>query len=209
MAAGSVMPREGAPMLTVDQLKAIIPRAGDKAGLFFAPLSAAMAEFGIDTPGRQAAFLAQVAHESGALRYVRELASGIAYNGRKDLGNTRPEALAIARQHWATPGPWWRGRGLIQVTGYDNYLACGAALGLDLLNHPELLETPAHAARSAAWFWRRAGLNKWADAGDFDGVCDVVNRGRKTAAVGDANGYQERLAYWRTACRVLGVGRAG
>lgn len=190
-------------MITIDQLKKIIPYAGPKAGVFLGPLNDAMAEFGIDTPARQAAFIAQVAHESGSLRYVSEIASGLAYNGRKDLGNTKPEAIAIAHQHGSTPGPWWKGHGLIQVTGYDNHLACGAALGLDLVHQPRLLEQPVNAARSAAWFWKENNLNKWADAGDFDGVSDVINRGRKTQAIGDANGYKERLAFYQRARAIL------
>lgn len=190
-------------MITLDQLKKIIPYAGPRAGVFLVPLNEAMAEFGIDTPARQTAFLAQVAHESGSLRYVSEIASGMAYNGREDLGNTKPEAVAIARQHGSTPGPWWKGHGLIQVTGYDNHVACGAALGLDLVHQPLLLEQPINAARSAAWFWKEHNLNKWADAGDFDGVSDVINRGRKTAPVGDANGYQDRLAFYKRAQEVL------
>jgi putative chitinase len=190
-------------VITLDQLKKIIPYAGPRAGFFLAPLNDAMDEFGIDTPARQAAFLSQVAVESGSLRYVSEIASGAAYNGRKDLGNTKPEALRIAALYGSTPGPFWKGHGLIQITGYDNHLACGQALGLDLLNHPELLEEPINAARSAAWFWKEHGLNKWADAGDCDGVSDVINKGRKTAPIGDANGYQERLAFYQRAKEVL------
>lgn len=190
-------------LITLDQLKKIIPYAGARAAIYLAPLNAAMAEFGIDTPGRRAAFLAQVAHESGSLRYTAEIASGKAYDGRADLGNTRPEAIRIAAQHGTTPGRFWKGHGLIQVTGYDNHRACGEALGLDLLNQPALLEKPAPACRSAAWFWREHNLNKWADAGDLDGASDVINRGHKTARVGDANGYADRLAFYQRAQEVL------
>ena len=191
-------------MITLDQLKKIVPYAGQRAGVFLVPLNEAMDEFGIDTPARKAAFVAQLAHESGSFRYVSEIASGLAYNGRKDLGNTRPEAIRIAAEHGSTPGPWWKGHGLIQITGYANHLACGAALGLDLLHQPSLLEQPVHACRSAAWFWKEHDLNKWADAGDFDGVSDVINRGRKTAREGDANGYADRLAFYQRAKEVLG-----
>lgn len=186
-------------MITLAQLKQIMPSAGSRALTFLGPLNEAMAEFGIDTPSREAAFLAQVAHESGQLRYVRELASGLAYDGRHDLGNTRPEAEAIAAANQSSPGPWWKGHGLIQITGYDNHKACGEALGLDLLNNPCLLETPREAARSAAWFWHTHGLNRWADVGDFDGVSDIINRGHKTAKDGDANGYPDRLAAYERA----------
>ena len=75
-------------MITLDQLRAIMPYAAGRAEIFLEPLNSAMEIFGIDTPARQAAFLAQVAHESGSLHYTRELASGAAYEGRADLGNT-------------------------------------------------------------------------------------------------------------------------
>lgn len=171
-------------MVTLDQLKEIMPLAGKRSEVFCAPLNAAMVEFGINTPARQAAFLAQVAHESGQLRYVRELASGSAYEGRRDLGNTI-----------SGDGPRFRGRGLIQVTGRANYKACGDALGLDLLDTPELLEQPANASRSAAWFWKTHGLNELADAGDQVRVTRRIN--------GGTNGLAERLAFFETAEKVL------
>lgn len=182
-------------MVTLEQLKKIMPNAGQRAQVFLVPLNDAMDEFGIDTPARQGAFLAQLCHESGSLRYVSEIASGMAYNGRKDLGNTKPEAVAIAAQHGSTPGPWWKGHGLIQVTGYDNHLACGTALGLDLLNEPTLLEQPVHAARSAAWFWTSRNLNDLADAGDFERITKRIN--------GGLNGYDDRLAAYDRAKEVL------
>lgn len=171
-------------MISLDQLKQILPLSGRRASTFCQPLNDAMAEFDIDTPARQASFIAQVGHESGQFIYVRELASGSAYEGRKDLGNTHPG-----------DGVKFRGRGLIQVTGRDNYEACGHALGLDLLTNPELLETPVNAARSAAWFWRTHGLNQLADAGDQVAVTRRVNGGK--------NGLAERLAFFEVAQRVI------
>lgn len=171
-------------MPTIDQLKQIMPLAGRRADAFCQALNDAMAEFGIDTPARQASFLAQVAHESGQLRYVRELASGAAYEGRKDLGNVV-----------TGDGVRYKGRGLIQVTGRANYRACGAALGLDLINHPELLEQPVAACRSAGWFWQTHGLNALADAGDQVRVTRRIN--------GGTNGLAERLAFFETAERVF------
>jgi putative chitinase len=181
-------------MISLSDLKKIIPYAGHKAGVFFGPLTQAMTEFGIDTPPRQAAFLAQLAHESGSLRYVREIASGRAYEGRADLGNTEPG-----------DGVRFKGRGLIQITGRANYRACSMALFGDerLLDRPEILEQAVPACRSAAWFWREHNLNRWADAGDFDGTSDIINRGRKTSKIGDANGYADRLAFYERAKEVL------
>ncbi|WP_312440221.1 glycoside hydrolase family 19 protein [Janthinobacterium sp.] len=173
-----------ATQLSVKQLLAIMPLAGRRAGLFLAPLNAAMAQFGIDTPLRQASFLAQVAHESGQLLWLRELASGAAYEGRSDLGNVV-----------AGDGVRFKGRGLLQITGRANYAACGVALGLDLLAAPQLLEQPGAACRSAGWFWQSRGLNRLADAGDQERITRRIN--------GGINGLAERLALYQVARKVL------
>jgi len=170
--------------MTLDQLIKIMPYARARAPSFLAPLNAAMAEFGITTPARQASFLAQVGHESGQLRYVLELATGTAYEGRKDLGNTV-----------AGDGVRFKGRGLIQITGRANYAACGAALGLHLIAQPELLEQPVNACRSAGWFWKTRGLNELADAGDQVRVTRRIN--------GGINGLADRMALFDVAQRVL------
>lgn len=195
-------------MISLIQLKHIIPFAGSRAATYLEPLNAAMEEFSIVTPARAAMWLANLAHESGSLRYTREIASGVAYDQRKDLGNTKRDAIRIAAMHGLTPGQMWRGRGLIQITGYNNYRACSQDLyGRDnaehLLHHPEILELPGAAARSAGWYWWHAHCNPVADAGDFDGVCDIINRGRKTQAVGDANGFDDRLSFYERAKLVL------
>lgn len=182
-------------MITLEQLHAILANAGPRASVFLAPLNDAMVEFSIDTPPRAAAFLAQLAHESGGLRYVAELASGKAYDGRADLGNTRPEAIRIATMNGSSPGTFWKGHGLIQITGYDNHRACGEALGIDCVNNPHLLELPVYAARSAAWFWWSHDLNGIADAGDFRKITRVIN--------GGFNGYKERLGFFERAKEVL------
>ena len=114
---------------------------------------------------RVAAFIAQIGHESGQLRYVKEIwgptAAQMRYEGRADLGNTQPG-----------DGSKYRGRGLIQITGRANYKACGEALGLDLINHPELLEKPQHACMSAAWFWATKGLSPLDDEGGLEGLTE-------------------------------------
>lgn len=174
------------------QLQRIIPNAGPRAGVFHGPLVAAMDEFEINTPVRQAPFLAQIAHESGSLRYVRELADGGAYEGRVDLGNVEPG-----------DGPYFKGRGLIQITGRSNYAKCAEALGLPLLEQPELLEQPVNACRSAAWFWRSRDLNRLADEGDFLMISKRINgTNRKT---GLPNGWEDRLAFYERAKQVLGA----
>lgn len=171
-------------MITVDELEQIMPHAGGRAARFADALRRAMEEFDINTPQRQCAFLAQIAHESGQLRYVRELASGNAYEGRADLGNVCDG-----------DGVRFKGRGLIQITGRSNYERCGRELGLDLVNQPELLEETDAACRSAAWFWQRRGLNELADADDFRAITKRIN--------GGYNGYEDRLAFYRRAQEVL------
>ena len=154
------------------------------------PLSAAMALYAIDSPNRQAAFVAQVGHESGRLVYVRELWGPTSvqerYEGRADLGNTQEG-----------DGFKYRGRGLIQVTGRGNYSRCANALVLPLVEHPELLEQPDNASLSAAWFWNTRGLNELADANDFGTITHRIN--------GGVNGMEDRLALWKMCCTALGV----
>ena len=180
--------------MTLSQLLVIMPLARTRAAVYVDFINKAMLQYGIDTVARQAAFLAQLAHESGELRYVRELASGAAYEGREDLGNTT-----------TGDGVRFKGRGLIQITGRANYAALSKTLGVDLIARPELLETPDLACLSAGWFWQTNNINKWVDAGDFDGVCDAVNRGHKTVKYGDSNGFAARLAYHKFALRALTV----
>lgn len=146
-----------------------------------------MMEFEINTPARQAAFLAQVSHESGSFYYVKEIASGRAYEGRKDLGNTEPG-----------DGPKYKGRGLLQITGRENYGLCGEALKLDLINHPYLLEEQPHSSRSAAWFWSEyKNLNQLADKGDFLKITKRIN--------GGYNGMEDRLACYECAKSACGI----
>lgn len=176
--------------MTADQLARILACPVSRAAQWIGPLTDAMAEFNIDTPGRQAAFLAQVGHESGRLQYVRELWGPeqcpwqARYEGRADLGNTEPG-----------DGAKYKGRGLIQITGRANYRECGQALGADYETNPTLLELPGDAARSAAWFWHSRNLNALADAGDFRRITQRIN--------GGLNGYGDRLAIYGRAQRVL------
>ena len=97
-------------MITISQLKKICPSTRlTRLEELIDPLIDAMIEFEIDTPLRASAFIAQLAHESASFVYFEELASGKAYDNRADLGNTRPEAIEIARLYNTTPGRWWKG----------------------------------------------------------------------------------------------------
>ena len=195
-------------MISLELIRAGTGCSEAAAARYQTPLSAAADKYLINTQTRIAAWLANIGHESGSLIYTTELWGPTpvqkGYDQREDLGNTKPEAIQFAKAHGDTPGHWWRGHGLIQTTGYSNHLATGTALGLDLLNHPELLSLPEHAAMSAAYFFSTHGCLKFADAGDFDGVCDLVNRGHKTTKVGDALGYARRLYFYQSALKVGG-----
>jgi putative chitinase len=160
----------------------------DRATTFLPFLEDAMHEFEINTPARQAAFLAQIAHESGSLRFLVELwgptASQSRYETRYDLGNVAPG-----------DGYKYRGRGLIQLTGRGNYKRASAALGVDLIAEPEKLGEPGLACRSAGWFWKTHGCNELADAGLFEKITRTIN--------GGLNGYAERLGFWEKAKEAL------
>ena len=174
--------------ITAQQLLQILPNAGQVAGFFVPVLNTAMNRYQIVGTKRVAAFVAQIGHESGQLKYVKEVwgptAAQAKYECRKDLGNTV-----------AGDGTKYRGRGLIQITGRANYMLCGEALALDLINHPELLEKPQHACMSAAWFWATRGLNTLADGGQFNRITRRINGGQ--------NGAADRQALYARALKVL------
>jgi putative chitinase len=178
------------------------------------PLNETFEKYDISTPQRQAAFIGQCAHESGnfktlqenlnysaeglmktwpsrfptkeiADQYARQPAkiAGKVYNGR--LGNTSEEEAAK-----------YLGRGLIQLTGKENYEHCGSNLGVDLLGNPDWLLDPKYAALSAGWFWNKKGLNSLADSGDVDTMTKRIN--------GGFNGKEDREAKIAKALSVLG-----
>ena len=160
----------------------------DRATEHLPHIEAAMQEFGITTKARQAAFLAQVGHESGGLHWLVEIwgptAAQRRYELRQDIGNNQPG-----------DGYRFRGRGLIQITGRHNYEKCGEALGMSLIVRPELLGQSPLADRSAAWFWTTHGCNELADMGAFERLTRRIN--------GGLNGYADRLALWGKAQEAL------
>jgi putative chitinase len=204
-------------MLSADILRAALPAARPTdIAKFATPLAEACAEWGIDTPLRLAAFLAQIAHESGQLRTVVEnlnysaeallrvfprhfdATQATAYARQPERIAARAYANRMGNGDEACGDGWrYRGRGLIQVTGRSNYAACGAALGLDLIGQPELLEQPGPAARSAGWFWHSHGLNRPADARDIATITRRIN--------GGLTGLQDRKVHYAHACAALEV----
>lgn len=133
-------------------------------------------EYGImDARLRLAHFLAQLIHESGTFRYMEELASGQAYEGRADLGNTQPG-----------DGVRYKGRGPIQITGRANYRRYGAKLGIDFERHPELAAVSSIGLHVALEFWKVNGLNTLADTDNIVAITKLIN--------GGSNGLDDRKA---------------
>lgn len=209
--------------ITIGQLNAALPRARAFAGRYLDWLNIAMAEFGIDTAKRQAAFLATVGAESGQLsavvenlnyrreqlvkvfgKYFANLAIADTYAHLPEKIANRVYANRGGNGDEASGDGWkHRGAGLIQLTFHDNQAACAAYFGIPMDGISAWLQTPEGACRSAGWFWSVNGINAYADRGDFDGVSDMVNRGRKTAPIGDSNGWDDRLALHGSSTRAL------
>ncbi|WP_259171833.1 glycoside hydrolase family 19 protein [Pseudomonas sp. BIGb0164] len=183
-------------VISLPQLLQVMPGARPRAGIFLTALNDAMNRYDINRAKRIAAFLAQIGYESGELRYVRELGSD-QYLSKYDTGTL---AIRLGNTPQADgDGQKYRGRGLIQITGRRNYLACSQALFGDdrLLLQPELLEQPQWAAESAAWFWQSNGLNELADKDQFTTITRRIN--------GGLNGLEDRLQRWTRAKAVLCV----
>jgi putative chitinase len=163
-----------------------LPRA--KADEYVGFLNAAMREFQVTSIIRSRHALAQVGHESLSLRYFEEIASGAAYEGRKDLGNTQPG-----------DGVRFKGRGPIQITGRTNYTTIGRMLNLDLVGNPPMAANPRHAFRVSFAWWFNAGCNGIADRGAGDDVVVALTR----RINGGTNGLADRRS------RFAAVGRLG
>lgn len=143
-------------------------------------------QYKINTPRRIAAFFAQIAHESASLHYSQEIASGAAYEGREDLGNTVPG-----------DGVKFKGRGLIQITGRNNYTAISIPFYTNFTEHPEKLEQPEFAFLSACWFWDVKNLNRFADVDGFENITRRIN--------GGLNGIEERKSRWEETRKALNI----
>jgi putative chitinase len=173
-------------LVTIEQIHTICNSVDRKTIELNLPgLNAALATFKINTPIRIAHFLAQVLHECGEFQYLEELASGEDYEGRTDLGNIYPG-----------DGKLFKGRGLMQVTGRDNYRQLSVDTGIDFLGNPYQLSSLKYAALGAGWFWHSRGLNQLADRGDHAEISRRVN------GMYPANGQNERDFYLKRALAI-------
>ena len=185
-------------MFTIEQLRRIMPALNTaKATAFFPFLRSAVDEFSIATPARSAAFLAQLAHESGQFRFMEEIWGPTPAQVRYE-----PQSTLAARlgNNEAGDGRRFKGRGPIQVTGRANYRRYGDLLGIDLVADPAKAADPSVAFRIAALFWSSNGLNELADQANADAFRQITRR-----INGGFNGLADRQQFFARACEVLGV----
>lgn len=171
-------------MITIEQLKSIASNKESELLKVLKPLNDTCIKFHIDTPLRKQHFIAQICHESLSFIYRKELASGKAYEGRKDLGNVN-----------VGDGVKFKGRGYIQITGRSNYSLISKDLGIDFISKPELLEEIDNAILSAGWFWNKNNLNILADKDDINTITKRIN--------GGLNGFEDRKKYLEKAKKVI------
>ncbi|MEO7150335.1 MAG: glycoside hydrolase family 19 protein [Burkholderiaceae bacterium] len=183
-------------MLTEPQLSRIMPNlAPAKCQAYLPHLNQAMREHGIDTLLRSAAFVAQLAHESGEFRYMEELWGPTPAQRRYEPACDLASRLGNRE---AGDGRRYKGRGPIQITGRYNYQKYGSLLGIDLVGAPEQAATPAIAFATAGLYWRSNGLNALADGRQFETITRRIN--------GGVNGLADRQRYYARALSVLGEG---
>ena len=201
---------------TQDKLAQIIPNAAYGVDVWFNELNELLPVFEINTAQRVAAFIAQTAHESGGYRALSE---NLNYSGdalcrvwpkhfneeNKEQYHRNPEAIAnrAYRNRMGNgdeeSGEGWayRGRGLIQLTGKDNYSRFAAYAEMAVEQAPEYIETPRGAVHSACWFWYSNDLNTYADAGDFVGMTKRIN--------GGTIGLEDRIKHYEEALHIFGA----
>ena len=197
------------------QLAQILKMKPAKAGEWIDAINETFEKFDISSPERQACFLGQCAHESGGFTALSENLNYSAaslcrvwpkrFPTMNDGQNYEKNPQKIANKVYASrmgngdeesgEGYAYRGRGLIQLTGKSNYQACGEALGVDLVENPDLVATPQYAALSAGWFWNKNKLNAYADKNDMEGLTKKIN--------GGTHGIEDRVARTQAAIDVL------
>ncbi|MEO7994835.1 MAG: glycoside hydrolase family 19 protein [bacterium] len=176
-------------MISLDELRALATTLSSTKAIAYLPhCQDACTRFDITTRSREAAFLAQILHESGEFKWLREIwgptPAQRKYEGKATLGNTE-----------LGDGKRFMGRGVIQITGRANYTKYGPLLGLDLISNPALAELPENAFAIAGAFWQTHGLNELADVGSFDKITKRIN--------GGTNGKAARDAYYARARAIL------
>lgn len=202
--------------LTLQQLKQLLP--GNKyVEHWYEALEQLFPDYDINTPQRMAAFIAQCAHESGNFNILKENLNYRAATLRKIFPKYFPtdelanqfagKQEAIANKVYANrmgngneeSGDGFRycGRGLIQLTGKNNYQAFADSLEMNVEDVPEYLATFEGAAQSACWFWESNNLNRFADAGDIKGLTKAIN--------GGYIGLEDRIKHYEHALHVLGA----
>lgn len=183
-------------MLSDSQLQQIMPNLpADKRDAYLPYLNAIMPMYGIETPAREAAFLAQIAHESGQLKYWEEIWGPTAAQNRYEPPSDLAKRLGNTQRG---DGKRYKGRGPIQITGRANYRKYGGLLGYDLENDPALAATVQVGLQVAGQYWQSNGLNQLADVQDFLAITKRIN--------GGTNGLADRQKFYDIAKRVLGVG---
>lgn len=180
----------GKTYLTTDQLVQVAGTGDlqERLKLFTPGVNACFDKYQINTPLRMAHFLAQVMHESGGFRWLREIwgptATQARYEGRRDLGNTQ-----------GGDGKRFMGRGLIQLTGRSNYAQFSKDYGVDFVAKPELVEQAPYAVMVAGWYWNSRNINKLADSDDLRAVTRAIN--------GGYNGIKDREKYLKRAKLII------
>lgn len=188
-------------MISQSQLRQIMTRGSERVATFYPFLVAGMRDYAIEGKLREAAFIATIAHESSELLRTTERGSGDGPDADKlDDYLQKYDTGSLAKKLGNTPaadgdGVRYKGRGLIMVTGRDNYEDVSEALGYDFLSDPQRLATPEWATRASCWWWAKHGCNELADIGNFGGVTRRVN--------GGLNGWEQRLNYYNRALEVL------
>jgi len=203
-------------ILTQEQLEDLIPK-NPYVEYWYSALSQCLPDYDINTPRRVAAFIAQCSHESGGFKflsenlnyraeslmrvwpkYFKDLATAKRYAHNPERIANRAYANRMGNGNEAS-GDGWRfcGRGLIQLTGKDNYQAFADSIETELEDIPHYLATFEGAVQSACWFWETNNLNKWADAGDITTLTKKIN--------GGTLGLDDRMKHYAHALHVLGV----
>ena len=183
-------------MITEIQLKSIMPNlAAQKLQVYLPHLNAAMYTYGVNTMLRTAAFVAQLAHESGEFRYMEEIWGPTSAQTRYEPITELAKRLGNIE---AGDGKRFKGRGPIQITGRYNYKKYGDLLDIDLVSQPELAAQPAAAFSTAGLYWTTNGLNELADSEQFVSITKRIN--------GGTNGLADREKYYAMAKGALAVG---